>query len=52
LEENTIRMNGESIEALEDGTILINGEKADNKEDLEKAINLLIHSAIAIVKGR
>ncbi|AZV43674.1 hypothetical protein BAOM_3065 [Peribacillus asahii] len=50
MEENTIRINGNSIEALEDGGVLINGIKADSKEDLEKAINILIKATIAIVR--
>lgn len=50
-QDNTIMIHGNSLEALGDGTILINNKQPENKEDLEKALNILIKATIAIVRG-
>jgi hypothetical protein len=51
VEENTIRIGGESIEALDDGKIAINGKELTSVYEMEHALNILIKACIAIVRG-
>ena len=52
MEENTIKVYEQSIEALENGKIAINGKELESVHELEIALNLLIKAVISIVKGR
>lgn len=50
MEENTIRVGGQSIEALENGRIALNGKELESVNELEIALNLLVKAVIGIVK--
>lgn len=50
MEENTIRVGEQSIEALEKGKIAINGKELESAYELETALNILIKAVIGIVK--
>ena len=51
MEENTIRIHGQKIEALENGKVLLNDKELSSIYEVEQVLNLLIKSCIAIVRG-
>jgi len=48
--ENTITINGTTIEALEDGKVLLNGKPIKDIADFELIFNTLIKAVISTVR--